>query len=205
METQAAYKTDNYIHERISDAERALFSADREMWTVCEIAADIVGNYSNQTRTLADRLGKSVATIEFYAKAWRVHDYVKNEVVYCSISGRADAELICANITFSHYGKIHSKVFQSERTDSGMRYIPIMSAQEALSWLAECVEPLAEEGRRLSPEMLLSMMEGTQTFTQWHDVWPKLKNKLLNFFAEYGEKIDPEMRKLLSELIQKDW
>lgn len=191
----------------IDFAEQESFSAEGHMWNVCYASSLIVGRFSDKTRELADRLGKSESTIQFYAKAWRVRDYVKDESVPCSLhmSGITPAEMICKNLTFTHYGMIHRKVFFSKREGDEMTYIPIMTAKNALSWLAECVEPLMEDQKRLSPQALMEMMTNSPNTTQWFEDWMDLVEKIQNFVLAFSEYMPEGLRKKLAELIQDQW
>jgi len=189
-------------------AEDSLFRAEKEMWKVCCASALVVGNFEpGKTSEFAGRLGKSIASVQFYAKAWRVRNYVEGQVVNCSygVCGKVNSYTVLNNLTFSHYGHLHSKIFVSKRTDEGMEYVPIMEPNTALGWLAECIENLATDGKRLSWEALLFMMSTSPDTVQFFEVWGSWRDKIQNFILEWGEKMPQELREILSELVKKEW
>lgn len=194
-------------HQLMDFGEEALFKGDEYMWKVCFASAQIVGKFSGKTKEFAGRLGKVDSTVQFYAKAWRVRKYVHGYSVPCSLGfeGIADSELICRNLTFTHYGVVHSRAIQSIRVDGAMEYYPVVEPEEVLSWLAECVEPLKDEARRLSPQALLHLLEDAPDQTQWFEKWGGLKESLMSFLFLFSETLPPGLRDRLAELIQEEW
>jgi len=180
----------------------------QKQWVICCAASLIVGNFDEgATIAFAGRLGVSVDTVQFYAKAWRVRNYVKGERVSCSYghNGFVDSTEVLQNLTMTHYGMIHRKVFKSERTETGMEYEPVMEPKEVLSWLAECIEPLASEGKRLSPQALMELMKNNPDNQQWWEAWGTWKNRLQDFLLQWSEKMPEGLRKALAELIRQEW
>lgn len=203
----AGYETDFYrITEIALDAH---FKADKEQWKVCCAASLIVGNFDEgATSAFAGRLGVSIDTVQFYAKAWRVRVHVQGEKVSCGFGhdGYVNSRDVLDNLTMTHYGMIHRKVFVSKRNDDGkMEYTPIMTPNETLAWLAECIEPLAQEGKRLSPQALMELMKDSPDTTQWFEEWGSWKSKIQDFILRWGERMPEGLRRALAELIQKEW
>jgi len=189
----------------------ALDAQNREQknqWVICCAASLIVGNFDEgATVTFAGRLGVSVDTVQFYAKAWRVRTYVDGQSVSCSFGrdGFVNSDEVLQNLTMTHYGFIHRKVFRSERTETGMKYEPVMEPKEVLSWLAECIEPLVSEGKRLSPQALMELMKESPDNVQWFEEWKSFSSKLQDFLLRWSEKMPEGLRRALSELIRQEW